>query len=302
MTLHQLKVFAAVAKLGSFTKAAKILRVSQPSVTLVVQGLGRELEVKLFEKLGNKIRLTAAGESLFHRAEDVLVKVEGIKEEMDEIKGLKKGKLRVGGAAIAGVSFLPAIAQMFGEKHRDVDVILKVHSSNAVEKDLLEGELDVGLLARLPRSSHLIAEPYRDEEIVVIAPPGHPLTKKRFVPLEVVAHEPLIIQQRGDVLREMLERRFADIGLHLQARLEVDTPFGIRDAIKSAVACGFGLGCMHRCHIAVDLKAGRLAVIKVPDLNLKRSMYIAVHKMREVSPLVQEFIDLLRRYKDKEMP
>jgi DNA-binding transcriptional LysR family regulator len=127
-------------------------------------------------------------------------------------------------------------------------------------------------------------------------------TRKRFVSLKTIAQEPLILQNKGDVLREMLEQRFAAMGLSLRPRLEVDTPFGVRDPIKTAVACGLGLGFMHRCHVVVDLKAGRLKLIHVPDLKLKRTLYITLHKKRGFSSLAQEFIDLLKRYKNKETP
>src|ERR1041385_208590 len=96
MTLHQLKVFTTVAKIKSFTQAAERLGVRQPSVSLVIKDLEQDLEVRLFEKLGHKINLTAAGEILLQDAEDILAKAEGLKERMDELKGLKRGRLAVG--------------------------------------------------------------------------------------------------------------------------------------------------------------------------------------------------------------
>jgi len=299
MTLHQLKVFATVAKLRNFTQAAENLHVSQPSVTLVIQGLGRELEIKLFERLGNKVRLTTAGERLLHHAEEILTKVDGIKEEIDEIRGLKKGKLSVGGSALAAACFLPGAVQNFKKEHPGVEVILRVDRSRNLERKLLEGELDVAILGRAPCSVLLLGEAYREEELVVIAPPQHPLSKRRSVPLELVAKEPFIAQQRLDRIRDIIQLAFAERGLPFEPVLEVDAQLGSWDAIKSAVISGIGAGFIPRCHIVSEVKAGRLKVLKVPELKLKMTMYIAVHKNREGFSLNRAFIEFLRRYKER---
>lgn len=299
MTLHQLKVFVAAAKLRNFTQAAENLHVSQPSVTLVIQGLGRELEIKLFEKLGNRIRLTVAGEKLLQHAEEILAKVEGIKEEIDELKGLKKGRIRVGGSSLAAACFLPMAVHAFKKQHPGIEVILKIQRSDSLEKKLLEGELDLALLGWAPHAPLLVGEPYRNEEMVVIAPPDHPLTKKRTVPLELIAKEPLIIQEKGALIRNMVEQRFAEEGLSFVPTLEVDSQFGARDAIRRVVASGLGIGFISQCHVIGDVEAGQIKVLKVPELNLKRTMYIAVHKKQQSSSLVQVFIEFLKQFKKK---
>lgn len=298
MTLHQLEVFAKVAKLRSFTQAGESLRIRQPSVTLLIKGLERELEVKLFEKLGNKVHLTGAGERLLQDAEEILAKVEGIKEGMDELKGLKKGRLTVGGSFTAAASFLTIAVQRFKKGYPGVDVTLKIQRSKTLERNLLDGELHLAIMGWTPHSPLLATEPYREEEIVVIARPDHPLTKKRSVPLELIAKEAFITNEKGTPIREMAERTFAERGLPFSVALEVDVQFGSRDAIKTAVASGLGIGLSFMCHVTWNVKAGHLKVLKVPELRLNRTLYIVIHKKWQGSPLVQAFIDFLRQYKD----
>jgi DNA-binding transcriptional LysR family regulator len=223
--------------------------------------------------------------------------VEGIRERIDEIKGLKKGKIRVGGSALAAVSFLPVAVQRFKKEHPGIEIALKVQRSDSLEKKLLEGELDLAILGWPLRSPLLVGEPYREDEIVAIAPPNHPLTKRRSVPLELLAKERFISQEKGTPIRGMVEGRFAEKGLPFSAILEVDEQFGARDAIRSAVASGLGIGFLSKSHVVQDVEAGRLKMLKVPELKLKRSMYIAVQKNRKGSPLVQTFIDFLRHYR-----
>jgi DNA-binding transcriptional LysR family regulator len=299
MTLHQLQVFAALAKIGSFTKVAESLHVRQPSVSLLIKALEREYQVKLFEKLGNKVRLSLAGEKLLQRSEEILAKVESVKEEIDEIKGLKKGRLRIGGSALAAASFLPVVIEKFKKGHQGIEVILKIQRTENLEKELLEGELDIAIAGWPPRSPLLLAEPYLEEEIVAIAPPRHPLTKKRFVSLKTLAQEPLIAPERGIRTRELLEQRFAQKAIPFVPLIEINAQTGARDTIRSAVAGGLGIGFVAKCHATGDIKAGRVKVLKVPELNLKRTMYIVIHKNRQASPLAQDFRGFLRRSKEQ---
>lgn len=298
MTLHQLKVFATVAKLRNFTQAAETLDIRQPSVSLLIQGMQRELEVKLFERLGNKVHLTTAGEALLHDVEAILSRVEGIKERMDEIKGLKKGRIRVGGSALAAASFLPVIIEKFKKEHQGIEVILKIQRTEDLEKGLLEGELDIAIAGWPLRSPLLLAKPYLEEEIVAIAPPRHPLTKKRSVSLETLAREPLIAPERGIRTRELLEQRFAQEGIPFVPLVEISAQTGARDTIRSAVAGGLGIGFVAKCHALGDIKAGRVKLLKVPELNLKRTMYIVIHKNRQAPSLVRAFEDFLKRNKE----
>jgi len=298
MTLHQLKVFMTVANIKSFTQAAERLGVRQPSVSLVIKDLEQDLEVRLFEKLGHKINLTAAGEILLQDAEDILAKAEGLKERMDELKGLKKGRLAVGGSPVAAASFFPFVAEQFKREFSWVDTTLRIDTSVNLEKSLLDGELDLAILGRTPKSPLIVGEACHQEDIVAIASPRHPLANKPSVPLMRIAREPIIIEAKGgSLVRELLEDRFAKLGVPFTPHLELG--IGSRDAIRSAVAGGLGIGFITKCHVVTDVEAGHLKILKVPDLKLKRSNYIAVHKSRQKTPLVQAFIRVLKKYKSK---
>jgi DNA-binding transcriptional LysR family regulator len=296
MTLHQLKVFTTVAKIRSFTQAAERLGVRQPSVSLVIKDLEQDLQVRLFEKLGHKINLTAAGELLMEDAEAILAKAEGLKEKMDELKGLRKGKIIIGSCP-AVASFFPFVADQFKREFSWVETGLRIDGSSSLEKSLLDGELDVAILGRAPKSPLIIGEICYQEDIVAIAPPNHPLTKKASVPLMRIAREPIITEEKGgSLVRDLLEERFARLGVPFTPHMELSPRIGARDAVRNAVAGGLGIAFITKCHVASDVQAGRLKILKVPDLKLKRRSYIAVHKSRQKIPLVQAFIKLLKQY------
>ncbi|HEY2988083.1 MAG TPA: LysR family transcriptional regulator [Candidatus Binatia bacterium] len=292
MTLWQLKVFATVARESSFTEAGKVLNISQPSVSSLIIGLQKSLGVKLFEKLGVKPRLTEAGRRLLRLAEHTIATVDKIPEAMAEAEG--KHRLRIGGSVLAAASFLPAAIQKFKKKHPEIEINLDVYTSDLLEKELSEGNIDLALLGWAAHAPNISTEPYHQEEIVVIAPPKHPLTKKRSVSLEQLSSEPLIVPREGMRIREILEQAFADKEVPLTPSIEIGNQFAVRDAIRNAVASGLGIGFIAKCHVTGDIKAGRIKVLKVPEFKVKRTTYIAVHKKRLDSHPVRVFKDFLK--------
>ncbi|HEY3302954.1 MAG TPA: LysR family transcriptional regulator [Candidatus Binatia bacterium] len=300
MTLWQLKVFSTVAKTGSFTKAAKALQITQPSTTTLVQSLSRELGVKLFEKLGIKIHVTSAGEEALRYAHQILGKEDEFRRSMEEFNVLKKGTLRIGGSVVAGASFLPAAIQQFKEEHPDFEVALKIERSDDLEKMLLEGELDVAIMGFAPRSRLVAGKALREEEVVVICPPNHPFTTKRAVPLKLLAAERLISAEKGILLRDLVEQKFIERGLSFVPSLQVNLDIGSRDVVRNAVASGLGIGFLSKCLVVNDVAAGRIKILNVPELKLKRIMYLAVHKNRQHSALMKSFTDHLSKYGERQ--
>ena len=195
----------------------------------------------------------------------------------------------------AEAAFIPLAIQKFKQKYSGIELHFRIDRSALLEKALLDGALDVAILSRAPEFSQLIGIPYVEEKIVVTAPPNHPLVKMSSVPLEVLAKEPFVVSKDGSRNRKALMEAFAKKGLTFKIALEVDVMSGSRDAFKTAAASGIGLAVNHMCHVAGDIKLGRLKILKIPELNLIRHNYIAIHKRREKSSLVQTFIDFLKK-------
>jgi DNA-binding transcriptional LysR family regulator len=265
----------------------------------VIQDLQNELGVKLFERLGNKRQLTEEGKRVLQRAEAVLANTEAIKEDLDELRGLKKGRISVGSSGIGTSLILPAI-QEFKEEFPGLVLTLTIQKSDILQKKLLDGDLDVAILGLALQSPLIISEPYREEELVFIAPPKHPLAKKSATPLKLLAQEPLITFE-NDSFSPIIARTFAERGLSFKPLLKINLEMGSREAIKSAVASGLGISFLTKCHVLSDVKAGRISILKVPEFTLKRTMYLAVHRNRHHAPFVQEFITFLKQYGGKKV-
>ena len=299
MTLYQLKVFVTVARLKSYTLASEELGVRQPSVSLIIHSLERQLGIKLFERLGNKVHLTAGGEELFRHGDEIIAKAEGIKEEMQEFLGLQGEKVSVGGSALAGAFFLVAAVAKFKKERPQLDVIVKIDKSENLERMLLQGRLDVAIMSWASTSPLLFSQPYVEDEIAVIAPPTHSLTQRRSVPLELIAKEPLVMQKTSRAVRDPVEERFVEKGFPLAGVLDVDAPFAPKDTIKSAVASGVGISFLSKCYVLADVEAGRIKLLNVPELNLKRTLYIVARKNLDDSSMGKTFIDFLQSYRNE---
>ncbi|HEY3302535.1 MAG TPA: LysR family transcriptional regulator [Candidatus Binatia bacterium] len=297
MTLYQLEVFTLVAKVQSFTKAARELHVGQPSISALIIQLQKELGLKLFEKFGLKSHLTEAGKRFLQRTEKILKLVEESRDEMEQFKGLKKGKISIGSSGM-GASLILQAVEKFKERYPEIDMSLTFQQSEALHQKLLSGEVDVALLGRHIKSPLIIAKPYRDDEMVFIVPPKHPLAKKPSVPLNLLAQEHFISYETAAPVIEKMEQRFAAKGIAFKPSLEIRLSMGSRDAIKSAVSTGLGISILTKCHILGDVKAGRLKILHVPELKLKRTLYIAFHKNRRESSWVQSFVAFLKAYKN----
>ena len=296
MTLHQLKVFLTIVKLNGVAQAAKALHISQPSVSGVIQDLQNELGVKLFERFGNRRKLTEIGKRLFERAETALNVIDGMREEVEEYHGLKKGKIVVGGSALAAASFLPIVIQSFKRGHPGVDVVMKIDKSNGLERDLISGEIDVAIMSWIPCSPRFYSEPYLNEEVMVIAAPKHPLSKKRSVTLEEASKEPWIAYKVGYV-RGIVDQIFADRALQFKPTLEVDLQLGARDAIKSVVMNNICIGYLSKYHVLSELKTGRLKALKIEGFPVERTLHLVLHKNQMDSPHIQAFLKFLRTHK-----
>jgi len=191
---------------------------------------------------------------------------------------------------------VPAAVQTFKQKFSEIDLYFKIDRSHALEKDLLEGLIDLAILSRSPESPHLFGKPYLDEPSVFIAAAKHPLAKRRIVPLELLAKEPFIVPLNSST-RRLIERAYGEKSLTFKVALEVNVFYGSRDPIKDLIANGDGIGYSLVCQAKSFLNAGRLKILNVPELKLKRTIYITVHKNRKNSALVEAFINFLEDYK-----
>lgn len=291
MNLHHLRVFAAVAEQRGFSRAAAALHLSQPAVSKAVRQLEREVGVPLVERAGRASRLTMAGERLAARARELLGVEAAAEEELRALRGLEAGSLRVGASTTIATYLLPPILARFHEAHPAIAQRVVSANTRAIARALLERRLDVALVEGPVEHSRIEAIRWREDELVVIAPPDHPLVARRKVRAAELEPERFIVREQGSGTRAVAERALAKHGVRPRAALQL----GSTEAVKQAVAAGLGLAIVSRSAAADQLELGRIALVPLRGVALGRTLTELRLVGRMPSAAAAAFASFLRR-------
>ncbi len=289
ITMRQLEIFAAVARLQSFTSAAKELHLSQPTVSMQVAKLADALGLRLLEPVGRGVRLTAQGRKVYQVATDILSRVEHLSELAQELRGETGGDLRIATVTSAAY-FLPHILGAFLKRYPQVEPFLSITNRAQVIERLRTGADDIIIMGRAPQELDVVAHPFLDNALVVIAPPDHPLAGQSDIPLERLAQERFLMRERGSGTRMAVDSLFAEHGLSVRPTMEL----GSTEAIKQAVLAGLGVSVLPRQTVEREAGAGHLAILDVEYFPLLRQWFAVHLKQRRLSLVARRFLDYLR--------
>jgi DNA-binding transcriptional LysR family regulator len=285
MDLRRLEIFIKVAELGSFSRAAEALFLTQPTVSEHVRALEDELGVPLLDRLGRGATPTRAGTLLLGYAQRMLALSREAGQAIAQFQGRVSGELLVGGSTIPGEYVLPELIGAFRAKYPDVSVSLRVGGSGEVQAWVEEGRVEIGVVgapptARVLESRRLMAD---------VVPAGHAWAARASVSLGDLQSEPMIVRERGSGSRETFERALEGVGLGLAA-FRVVGEITSTQAIKQAVRAGVGVSIISRRAVEDECRAGLLACVKLRDVNISRAFHLVTHRDRSRSPLAQAFL------------
>jgi len=282
VTLRQLRVFEAVARHRSFSRAAGELHLTQPAVSMQVKSLEQQTGMPLFEQIGKKIFLTEAGQELYARAHAVARELDAAEEALDAMRGLAHGTLTVG-IVSTGKYFAPQLLGRFLKAHPGVTLKLSVNNREVMLRELANNEVDLAITGRPPQDLDTVAVPFARHPHVVVAATDHPLAGRKRVPLARVAEEPFIMREPGSGTRGLVERLFAEHGLPLKVGMEMPS----NETIKQAVMAGMGVSFLSLHTIALELETKRLAVLDVVGLPIVRDWYVVHLGAKRLSPVAE---------------
>ncbi len=293
---NHLALFRAVADAGGFSRAAGVVHVSQPAISMQVAELEEALGTPLFDRLPRGVRLTEAGATLLGYAQRIAALEAEAERAMRELRGLERGRLALGASKSIGGYLLPEVLGEFRRQHPGVELLLAIANTKTIQTRLLDGTLDLGLTEGMPPADeNFCVRVFREDELVIIAPAGHPLAKPasagrrpRPVSVQRLCDEPFILREPGSGTREVLLRALAGAELREVALSLSDT-----EAIKRAVMAGLGLAAVSRLCIGLELAAGLLVELPTKGLNLQRSLYEVTLRGRRATPSTQAFARLL---------
>jgi DNA-binding transcriptional LysR family regulator len=290
MSLRQLRTFKAVADLSSFSLAAQQLRLSQPSVSYQVKELEEALGLPLLDRLGKRVQLTEAGSVLYGYARRALDVLDEAALELEEMRGIKRGNLRVGASTTVGIYILPAALGAFKKLHPGLVISLEIGARASVQEQVLRNELDLAIVGPALKDPDLEITPFLTDELVVVAPAGHRLVGKRKLSLKDLADQPFVMREPASGSRLSLEKAARKAGAKLRIAMEL----GSNGAIKHAVESGLGLAVLSRYACALELSGGRLVELDVTGFPIRRDWHIVHLRRRRLPASVQAFIAFLK--------
>lgn len=284
VTMRQLQVFEAVARMESFTRAAEELHLSQPAVSMQISQLERQVGLPLFEQMGKRIFLTGAGHEIRHYARQILGLVAEATKVVDDMKGLRHGILDISVATTAN-DFAARLIAAFSGAHVELQYRLDVTNRETLLRQLEANEKDLVIMGRPPQGSDLEATPFMENPLVVIAAPGHSLAALKQIPLSRLVEETFVLRERASGTRTAIERFFSAQGIVLTSSMEMTS----NEAIKQAVRAGLGLGIVSLHTVPLELETGRLRVLDVQDFPILRHWYVVHRRDKRLSTAAQSF-------------
>ena len=288
MDARQIEIFVKVAELGSFSKAAEALFLTQPTVSEHIRGLEEELGVRLLDRLGRGAAPTKAGQLLLGYGRRILELHREARQALDQFQGRMSGELVIAASTIPGEYVLPALIGRFKEKYPDIAISLLIGDTQRVVEWVLEGRAELAVAGA--QIDHRALE-YRElmpDELVLVVSAAHPWHGKKTATLEEVRAEPLIVRERGSGSRQALEKALAEVGLDL-SDFRVVGEMGSTQAIKQGVKAGVGISLISKRAVAEECQHGTLHCVKVKDLRFRRAFYLVTSTTRSRSPLAEAF-------------
>jgi LysR family transcriptional regulator, low CO2-responsive transcriptional regulator len=289
-TLRQLELFEAIARLGSFTRAAEELYLTQPTVSMQIKKLTDTVGLPLFEQIGKKIYLTDIGHELHRTCLGISELLSNFEMITADMKGLKTGKLRLSVVTTAKY-FAPRLLGSFCQQYPGVDVSLKVSNRERVLERLANNQDDLYILGQPPLDADVVAEAFLENLLVVIAPASHPLAKKKKIPLEMLSSESFLLREPGSGTRMATERLFDEMGIKPKIRMEL----GSNEAIKQAVIGGLGISVLSRHTLELHTPTKQFVVLDVKGFPIKRHWYFVYPAGKQLSIIARTFADHLRQ-------
>jgi DNA-binding transcriptional LysR family regulator len=293
MNIESLQIFCLVFEEQSISRAAQLSFISQPSVTRQIKALEDFYGNLLFHRKAYNITATEAGQALYPIAKAIINDFQYSIDTMKRINGERQFKLRVGASLIIGEYLLPKLLGMYKKKYPESQLFLKIIETGKVLESLIQDEIHIGFVEGKVDQKEFETKVFMEDELVLIAPPNHPWSKREMIEISELRNEKLIRRHDTSETRKMMEKVFKknDFFDKLESFMEMDTT----QAIKTAVESELGVAMISRMAVEKELKEGRLTEVKIKDIQLTRPLYMVKRRSRFPHEGTEKLIKLLEK-------
>ncbi len=285
-TFRQLQIFETIFRLGSFTRAAEELFLTQPTVSMQIKKLTEAIGLPLFEHVGRNVEPTEAGAELYKACSQVFEILSNVEMKMSDLQGLKRGRLRIG--VITTAKYLaPEMLGEFSRQYPGIDLALKVTNRDRILERMQANEDDLYIMGQAPDGEiEVESYPFAPNPLVVMAPRDHPLVGKKKISMERICEEPFIIREPGSGIRDTTFKKFDAHGCRPKIRMEL----GSNEAIKHTIVGGLGLSVLSIHTLTLEGANGPVAVLDVEGFPIMRHWFIVHPKGKELSLAAKAFL------------
>lgn len=288
MDLVKLKSFMYAAAHLNFSEAAKVLHLTQPTISHHVKGLEQELGAELFDRSGAKLRLTEAGNLLLPAARDLVHKCSDVKEMMTSLENEVVGELNIACSTTAGKYILPLLVARFCQRFPSIRINVLACTSPNVIPQLLEGEANLGVVSSEITSPGTENQLFFQDHLMLIAPKDHPWASRPFVEADELLNEPIILREESSGTRKVMLSALAQRDIQLED-LKVFMTLGNTEAIVHTVASGYGVSIVSQLAAECCLERGKIVGVPLADLDLVRDIYMVRSKVDRPSRAQEVF-------------
>jgi DNA-binding transcriptional LysR family regulator len=291
LNLKQLRAIQAIRKHGTIAAAANVLGLTPPAVTIQLKLVEEDANIVLFDRTNEGLRPTAAGLAFLDAAQMIEERLRLLDDEIDALKGLRVGSLILGVVSTAKY-FAPQLMAIFRKEHPDIAIKLAIGNRAEIIAALKSHAVDLALMGRPPKEIPLRSAVFGDHPLVMIASPDHPLVNCRDITKERIAQEHFLIREPGSGTRISLEIFLAELPGRLD---DPGTEMSSNETIKQAVMAGLGIAFISAHTIALELEVGKLVILDVTGMPIRRQWFSVVRTDRTLSPAMRAFQDFLSR-------
>lgn len=292
MNAETLQIFVTVAEQKNFSRAAKLLHLSQPGVSLHIRNLEQELDAKLFHRSPQQVKLTEAGGLLYERAKRILSLMEEARESIHSLQGEVTGSLKLGASFTIGEYLLPRVLAEFAAPHPRVDIEVTIGNTGEVVQGVRDNALDLGWIEGETAYPELTVEPVMQDDMILIASPDHPLALERSVPPERLNDQVWVLRELGSGTRAVSDRFIGSYDLRMQRTFVLNSSQGV----KEAVAAGLGIAMLSRWTVRKELESGDVSRIPLSCGRILRDFALIQRKDAADSLAKRKFIQYLMAF------
>jgi len=287
LNFNQLKAFYYTVKCGSLSAAAEALYITQPAVTKQIQQLHATYGIKLLNRFGKKMVLTDAGEVLYDFASKIFEAEIQAEEILRDFQQRKSGRIRIHASESFGAYYLPFMVNLFRKKYpTPIQISVNIFPNPVVIENTAKLETDLGFVSYPLEHKKLLVREVLEDRLVLIAPPSHPLSRKKVLQPRHLEGQPIIMHEKGSGTRDIIDAFLRNNNLSVSISLELSN----NEAIKRAVEQGMGLSLISEHVVREEIHGKKLKAIPFADPSLKRKFYLIHHKDKYLSQPLQIFI------------